>query len=81
MKPRGHMSTPAQAKAAREYLGLSKTALAKIMRLEGPQTVRRIEAGVNERGVPGPYQLALEAMLHGWRPIRVRLPIDKEPEA
>lgn len=80
MKPRGKISTSAKAKAAREYLGLNKSELARLMRLggsdkTGAETVRRIE---NKQGPPGPYQLALEALVAGWRPWGVKLPIDKE---
>lgn len=78
MKPRAPINTPAKAKAAREYLGLTKAALAKLLRLADRQTVRRIEADDGVRGVPGPYQIALEALVSGWRPARVMLPIDKE---
>lgn len=72
MKPRGKISTPDKAKAAREYLGLGKTELAKVMRLgaNGRQTVRRIEEG---QSVPGPYQVALEALVSGWRPWGVKI--------
>lgn len=76
MKPRGKISTPAKARAAREYLGLDKTALAELLRLADRQTVRKIEANNNVRGVPGPYQIALEALVAGWRPAGVKLPID-----
>lgn len=77
-KPRGKISTPAAARQAREYLGLDKAALARVLRLDSRETVRRIEDGRNARGVPGPYQIALEALLSGWRPWGVRLPIDGE---
>lgn len=79
-KPRGKINTPDKAKAAREYLGLNKAALGRVMRLgggNGRETVRRIEDGGNDR-VPGPYQIALEALVSGWRPWGVKLPIDKE---
>lgn len=79
MKPRGKLSTSARCQQAREWLGLTKTDLARILRLgksgvEGRETVRRIEAGQTP---PGPYQLALEALVAGWRPWGVKLPVDK----
>lgn len=80
-KPRGKISTPAAARQAREYLGLSKARLAEVLRLGdsgGRDTVRRIEDDKSTRGVPGPYQLALEALVSGWRPWGVKLPIDGE---
>lgn len=79
MKPRGKINTSAACKQAREFLDVDKTELAKIMRLgkSGRETVRRIEQGQEP---PGPYQLALEALVSGWRPWGVRLPIDwKKP--
>lgn len=78
VKPRGHVSTPATFRQARQYLGLSQSALARVMRMgtEGRHTVRRIEAGQKPRG---PYQLVMEALLAGWRPRGVKLPIDREP--
>jgi hypothetical protein len=77
MKPRGRINTPAKAQAAREFLGLSKSELARVLRLgtNGRETVRRVES---DQGPTGPYQLALEALVSGWRPWRVKLPIDKE---
>jgi DNA-binding transcriptional regulator YiaG len=77
-KPRGKFSTPAACRQAREYLGLNKTELARLMRFgtNGRETVRRIEQGQTQ-GPPGPYQLALEAMVSGWRPWGVKLPNDE----
>jgi hypothetical protein len=80
MKPRAPINTPAKCQAAREYLGLNKFELARVMRLGssakiGAETVRRIEQA---QGPTGPYQLALEALVAGWRPRGVTLPIDKE---
>lgn len=78
MKPRGHINTPAKVKAAREYLGLSKAALARLLRYgsDGRGALRMMETG--EQKVPGAVQLALEALVSGWRPHGVRLKIDKE---
>jgi transcriptional regulator with XRE-family HTH domain len=71
------INTPERCREARETLGLSKAELARVVRLDTRETVRRIENGP-KRGVPGPYQLALEALLSGWRPYGVKLPIDGE---
>jgi DNA-binding XRE family transcriptional regulator len=79
MKPRGHINTPAKAQAAREHLGASKAELARVLRLKDHETVGKIEAGRRDR-VPPLYQIALEALVSGWRPWGVRLPIDKEAE-
>jgi hypothetical protein len=80
VKPRGHINTPAKCQAAREFLGLSKPGLARVLRLgtNGRETVRRIEAGQTPQG---PYQLALEALVSGWRPWGVKLSIDESKEA
>ena len=78
-KPRGRIATPAACAKARAHLGLDKKALAKLLRLSpehGRQTIRRIEQG---QPPPGPYQLALEALVDGWRPRGVVLPVDKDP--
>lgn len=76
MKPRGKFTTPAACEQAREHLGLTKAGLARVMRLgaSGRDTVRAIEQG--ERSISGPYQLALEALVAGWRPWGTKLPID-----
>lgn len=68
MKPRAPIDTPAKFMAAREHMGLDKEALARLLRLgkHGRQTIRRIEVG--ESAVSGPYQIAMEALLTGWRP-------------
>jgi transcriptional regulator with XRE-family HTH domain len=80
MKPRGKLTTGAKCREAREYLGASQGDLARAMRFgaRGRDTVAEIERGARERGVPGPYQIALEAMLSGWRPWGVKFKIDKE---
>lgn len=78
MKPRGNIDTPAQAKAVREYLGLDKTQMAKVLRFSptsGRDSVRRIEAG--EQAVPGPIQRVLEAFRDGWRPYGWTFPVDE----
>jgi DNA-binding XRE family transcriptional regulator len=75
LKPIGKFTTPIKCKAAREYLGLSKVGLANVLRIQR-KTIIRIEQGQDP---PGPYQVALEALVSGWRPWGVRLPIDKEP--
>lgn len=69
-RPRGKLSTPARCQAAREYLGMSKLELARVLRLggsakAGAETVRRIEQGQEP---PGPYQVALEALVAGFKP-------------
>jgi hypothetical protein len=80
MKPRGKFTTPAACQHAREYLGASKAELARVMRLgaTGRDTVRRYET--EPGAVTGPYQLALEALVSGWRPWGVRFKIDKEAD-
>lgn len=78
-KPIGKLTTGPLCRQAREFLGLSKTELARILRLgpvAGRKAVIRIELHGQEP--PGPYQIALEAMVSGWRPWGVKLPIDKE---
>ncbi len=67
-KPRAPINTPAKFTAAREELRLTKAGLARTLRLGekgGEKTIRRIEQG---QDVPGPYQVAMEAMLNGFRP-------------
>lgn len=75
-KPRGHINTPEKCRQAREHLGLTKAGLARVLRLSevnGRDTVRRVEQGQEPSG---PYQIALEALVAGFRPVRVKLPID-----
>lgn len=63
-RPRSPIDTPAKVTAAREYLGLNKAELARGLRLgesAGRNTVGRWESG--EIAVPGPVQIALEAMV------------------
>lgn len=78
MKPRGKINTAARAKAAREYLGLSKAELARVLRYSpaGRDQIRKIEAG--DSGIPGPFQIAMEALVSGWRPRGIKFKIDKE---
>lgn len=68
MKPRAPINTPIKFTEARQFLDLNKAELARILRLGekgGEKTIRRIEQG---QDVPGPYQIAMEAMLGGFRP-------------
>lgn len=63
MKPRAPISTAAKATAAREYLGLSKAAMARALRLassNGRNTVHGYETGSS---IPGPVQLAYERLM------------------
>jgi len=65
--------TPADVKAARLELGMTQPELARALRFPDPdrmgvQTIARWEKGRNERGVPGVAQVAIEALLTGWRP-------------
>lgn len=53
--------TPEVLKDARDRLGLSAGALAKIVRVEDGRTVRRWEAG--EREIPGPVIVILETAI------------------
>jgi hypothetical protein len=76
MKPRAPIRTAAAFKAGREHLGLNKVQCAKVFRLgtdQGRTTIRRIEAG---QGPTGVQALVMEALLDGWRPKGVTLPID-----
>lgn len=59
--------TPQRVREIREKLGLSQTALGEALRLgtHGKRTVARWESGGT---IPGPVQLALEALWDGWRP-------------
>ena len=59
-----HTMTPADLRAARKALGLTQSALAKALRLSeknGDRSVRIWEQDGNT--VPGPVQVAIEAML------------------
>lgn len=68
MKPRPPISTSRKCLLARKAMGMSQRQLAATLRLaeHGEQTVRRIERG--RQAPPGPYQVAMEALLAGWRP-------------
>ena len=59
--------SPEEVKEIRDGLGLSQAALGQTLRLgpNGKRTVARWEAGGT---IPGPVQLALEALRDGWRP-------------
>jgi transcriptional regulator with XRE-family HTH domain len=57
--------TPADLRSARKALGLTQKGLARALRM-GPygwQTISKWESDDNERGVPGPVQVAVEALL------------------
>lgn len=61
--------TGARAAKIRKRLGLTRAALARVLRLSpasGHETVKRWETG--ETAVSGPVSLALEALDDGWRP-------------
>jgi hypothetical protein len=61
------INTGRKVTAAREKLGLSKTALGRILRLpSGRKAVQRMENDAHR--IAGPVQLTLEALLSGWRP-------------
>ncbi len=64
-KPRFPIDTAAKVTQAREYLGLDKKALATALRLRtgGRDIVRRLEDGTS-KSVPGPTQIALEALVN-----------------
>ncbi len=64
-KPDFPIDTPAKVTQAREYLGLDKKALALALRFRtgGRDNVRRLEDGTG-KGVPGPTQIALEALVN-----------------
>ncbi len=61
--------TPADLRTARKRLGLSQHALAEALRMgtHGHQTISAWEADANTRGVPGPVQVAIEALLENQR--------------
>ena len=61
------INTGSKVMAVREKLGLSKTALGRVLRLpSGRKAVQRMENDAHR--IHGPVQLALEALLSGWRP-------------
>jgi hypothetical protein len=66
------MSAPAaQLKVARQILGWDLLTLGRALRLAG--TNEKIEARVRDmeggkRDISGPVQVAVEALLSGWRP-------------
>jgi DNA-binding transcriptional regulator YiaG len=57
--------TPADLRAARHALGLTQKGLARALRMgsHGWQSISAWESDNNDRGVPGPVQVAVEAML------------------
>lgn len=64
---------PEDVQAARIELGMTQRELARALRFPDPdemgaQTVARWEKGKLKNGVPGPAQVAIEALLTGWRP-------------
>ena len=65
--------TPEDFKKARKALKMTQTELAEALRLPesdfgGRGTIRRYENGSNARGLSGPVQVAMEALLSGFRP-------------
>jgi transcriptional regulator with XRE-family HTH domain len=65
---------PADLREARKRLGLTQKGLAKALRM-GPygwQTISKWESDENERGVPGPVQVAVEALLAARPPTTYR---------
>tara|TARA_R110000824_G_scaffold401790_1_gene616416 strand:- start:3544 stop:3777 length:234 start_codon:yes stop_codon:yes gene_type:complete len=65
--------TPEEFKKAREALKMTQTELAEALRVPEPVTngritIARYEKGSNARGISGPTQVAMEALLTGWRP-------------
>lgn len=60
-------------KAARSEMGMTQYQLARALRMHNPdkngmQTIGRWEKAQGKNGVPGPAQVAIEALLTGWRP-------------
>lgn len=57
--------TPADLRRARKRLGLTQKGLAEALRMgtHGWQTISAWESDSNTRGVPGPAQVAIEALL------------------
>ena len=53
--------TPAELKSARQFLGLSAEAFARLVQVESGRTVRRWEAG--ERSIPGPVIALVETAI------------------
>lgn len=66
------MASPAaELKVARQILGWDQLTLARALRLAG--TPEKMAARVNDmeagkRDISGPVQVAIEALLSGWRP-------------
>lgn len=57
--------TPSTFKAYRQQLGLTQAGLAALMRCDA-RTIRKWEG--DEREIPGPAEVAIEALADGWRP-------------
>lgn len=57
--------SPAELRKARKRLGLTQKGLAGALRMgaHGWQTISKWESDSNERGVPGPVQVAIELLL------------------
>jgi DNA-binding XRE family transcriptional regulator len=57
--------TPSDLRAARKRLGLTQKGLAKALRMgtHGWQSISKWERDTNERGIPGPVQVAVELLL------------------
>ena len=69
--------TPEEFKKARLKMKLTQPELAALLRIPEPEfsgriTIRRYETGANARGISGPVQVAMEALLTGWRPTGVK---------
>lgn len=77
--PKARQMTPAEFTAIREGLGLSKTRLARVLRMgaEGRKTIGLWESGDSVRGIPGPAQIAMLALKSGWRNRGMKLPCDE----
>lgn len=58
-------AAPQWLRDSRRELGLTQSGLAKALRMgrHGWQTISKWESDKNERGVPGPVQVAIEALL------------------
>ena len=57
--------SPTDLRSARKRLGLTQKGLARALKMgkHGWQTISAWESDANERGVPGPVQVALEGLL------------------
>ena len=68
--------TPADLRAARHALGLTQKGLAKALRMgaHGWQSISAWESDNNDRGVPGPVQVAVEALVRDHRSVCASTP-------